>query len=47
MKEFFETRLQWLRVKLKETGKIEYEYRYRELMRAYEHWQISQLGSVS
>jgi hypothetical protein len=40
MNEYFKSRLQDLRNKHKDTGEIEYEYRYRELKRAYEHYVV-------
>ena len=40
MNDYFKNRLQDLRNKYKHTGEIEYEYRYRELKRAQEHYVV-------
>ena len=41
MNDYFKQRLQDLRNKYKETGEIEYEYRYRELKRAQEFHYVT------
>ena len=43
MTEYFKSRLQELRDKHRDTGEIEWLYRYRELLRAYEAHQVKQL----
>ena len=40
MKAYFEKRLKELREKYRDTGEIEFLYRHRELLRAYEVWQV-------
>jgi hypothetical protein len=47
MEQYFKTRLQILRFKYRETTQIEFEYRYRELMRTYENWKLDQARAVS
>ena len=41
MQDYFKQRLQDLRNKYKQTGEIEYEHRYKELKRAFDHYVIS------
>lgn len=44
MEQYLKDRMDELRAKYKETGEIQYEYRHREIVKAYEHWVLSQIN---